>query len=70
MDPRAHQRYLDYIELRRYFARPGSPEKLAASDFEVLDRELVALLRKERDGETSSEEARRIKELRRMLFRD
>jgi hypothetical protein len=69
MDPRAHQRFLDYLELYEYFAREDK-RKLAAAEFAELDSELRALLVKERSGQAVADEVRRIVELRRVLLRD
>jgi hypothetical protein len=69
MDPRTHQRYLDYLELRRYFARPAG-RKLPMEEFAELDAELRALLKKESEGQASGEEVRRIVALRKVLHRD
>lgn len=69
MDPRTHQRYLDYLELRDYFARPDH-KKLGAEEFSELDAELRALLKKESDGLATNEEVRRIVALRKVLLRD
>ena len=69
MDPRTHQRFLDYLELRRYFARPDH-KKLDAEEFAALDAELRALLKKESEGQATADEVRRIVGLRKVLLRD
>ena len=70
MDPRTHSRYLDYLELRKYFARTGDAPKLAPPEWAELDRELTTLLKKEQAAEATPDDLRRIRLLRRTLFRD
>ncbi len=70
MDPETHRRFLDYLELRRYFARDSDLPKLAPAEFTELDVELGRLLVKEREGASEPADVRRIVELRRVLFRD
>lgn len=70
MDPKTHSRYLDYLELRKYFARSPDLPKLPLDEFAVLDAELRALVAKEAEGKAVPEEVRRIVQLRRVLFRD
>lgn len=70
MDPDTHARFLDYLELRRYFARgPDTPE-LSAAEFAELDAELRVLLREEQQGACQPAAVRRIVQLRRILLRD
>jgi len=69
MDPRVHRRYLDYLELREYFARPDLP-KLDAARFESLDAELGALIARQERGEIDADGASKMARLRRMLLRD
>ncbi|MBZ0115554.1 MAG: hypothetical protein K8H88_01070 [Sandaracinaceae bacterium] len=65
MDPKAHKRFLEYLERYEYFRQPGL-EKLAREDWIRLDAELVELQR----DEAVSGNAARIKALRRVLLRD
>ena len=69
MDPEVHQRFLDYLELRQYFARPDLP-KLDSAQFAELHGELESLLSLEHKGEVDALGARRIVALRRILLRD
>jgi hypothetical protein len=69
MNPETHRRYLDYLELRNYFARPDMP-KLDTEQFRALDEELIGLLELERIGEIDAAQSRRVVVLRRTLLRD
>ena len=69
MDPQTHRRFLDYLELRGYFARSDMP-KLDAESFAELDSELSRLLELERSGSVEATQSRRIGALRKILFRD
>ena len=62
MDPKAHARYLAYLERFDYFRRPGHV-KLDRESFLALDRELTTLLRTDPHNP-------RIPPLRRALLRD
>ncbi|MCC6876556.1 MAG: hypothetical protein IT378_19795 [Sandaracinaceae bacterium] len=65
MDPKAHKRFLEYLERYEYFRQPGL-EKLAGEVWLRLDAALVELQR----DEAGSSNAARIKALRRVLLRD
>ena len=69
MDTRAHQRFLDYLELWDRF-HPKDFQKLDRESFVAHDREFLALGEKERKGELDADSARRIVALRRVLLRD
>lgn len=70
MDPATHARFLDYLELRRYFARGPDTPKLSPAEFVELDAELRSLLAKEQEGVCEPSDVRRIVDLRRVLLRD
>jgi hypothetical protein len=69
VDPEVHARFLDYLELREYFARPDLP-KLDAKTFATLHAELEHLIGRERAGDLDAEGADRLVALRRVLLRD
>jgi len=69
MDPRVHARFLDYLELRQYFAQPDIP-KLDAKTFTSADAELRKLEARLGAERLTADEHSRIVELRRLLFRD
>lgn len=69
MDPATHRRFLNYLESYEYFRRPDTV-KLDQAAFAVLDKELMSLLPREKSPDVTREEAARIRELRKALFRD
>jgi hypothetical protein len=69
VDPKTHARFLTYLESYEYFRRPDIP-KLAREEFIVLDTELRALIAKEQKKVIAGEEPKRLRELRKILFRD
>jgi hypothetical protein len=69
MDPRAHKRYLEYLEKHQYFARPGL-DRLTRERWIELDRELAPLREKERRHALTAAELTRLIALRRILLVD
>ena len=69
MDPKTHQRFLDYLESYEYFRRPGV-SKLGREVWMQLDTEMRALVVKEKAKTLGAAEVKRLKELRAILFRD
>jgi len=70
MDPKTHQRFLNYLESYEYFKRPNI-QRLTREEFAVLDAELAVLVRKERERVPLDDAERsQLGKLRRRLFRD
>jgi hypothetical protein len=65
VNPRAHKRFLAYLEKLEYFRRPGL-QKLPRDEWLVLDTELEGLIVEAK----TEERAARIKVLRKQLLRD
>jgi len=66
-DPAVHKRYLDYRERHEYFGR--TTKLLGWAEFMPLDAEHVVLEAKGED-DRDDDEAARLEELSRVLFRD
>jgi hypothetical protein len=66
MDAETHDRFLEYLELFRYFGR-ADMKKLTAAQFAELDAELETLKRR---AEPDATQRQRIVTLRRVLLRD
>jgi hypothetical protein len=69
MDPKTHQRFLDYLESYEYFRRPGVT-KLGREEWMQLDAEMRALVTKEKAKTLGAADAKRLRELRARLYRD
>ena len=68
MDPKVHNRFLDYRERYIYFAKGVKAPQLTANEFVAADAEYRELQTK---GEArDDEEEARFEELTRLLFRD
>jgi hypothetical protein len=68
MDPKVHNRFLDYRERYIYFAKGVKAPQLSAAEFAAADAEYRALYVK---GDVrEDEEEVRLEELARLLFRD
>jgi len=68
MDPKVHNRFLDYRERYIYFAKGVKAPQLTADQFVAADAEHRALAAKG-DARDDEEEVR-LEELARLLFRD
>jgi hypothetical protein len=69
MDPRAHARFLTYLESFEYFGRTEQ-SKLSREDWTEHDAELEQLLVEQSRRALQGVERARIEQLRRVLFRD
>jgi hypothetical protein len=69
MNPKTHERFLEYLELCESFLR-GDMKKLDRETFPVLDAEYLELQALEERGELDALGARRIVILRKILLRD
>jgi hypothetical protein len=68
MDPKVHNRFLDYRERYIYFAKGVKAPQLTANEFVAADAEYRELYAKG-DAREDEEEVR-LEELARLLFRD
>ena len=68
MDPKVHNRYLDYRERYIYFAKGVKAPQLGPDEFAVADAEYRTLQAK--GDARDDEEDVRFEELARLLFRD
>jgi hypothetical protein len=69
MDPAAHRRFLDYLELWPVFQSPDRP-KLDRETFVAFDAEYRELTAKKTAGTLDLEGSRRLGALRKLLLRD
>ncbi len=68
MDPRAHKRFLEYLEKHQYMGR--SAERLSRERWTSYDAERAALAEKEAQGAITAVELTRLMALRRALLVD
>ncbi|MEC7519959.1 MAG: hypothetical protein VYE22_08850 [Myxococcota bacterium] len=68
MDPRAHRRFLDYVDKHVYFGGPDLP-KLGREQWLELDAERAAFEARDPDS-LDDDERRRFRALRRLLLVD
>ena len=69
MDPKAHRRFLDYIDKFVYFGGSDLP-KLTRDQWEKLSAERGPLEVKARADELDADELRRLRAIRRLLLVD
>ncbi len=68
MDPRAHRRFLEYVEKHQYFG--GGRQRLSRAEWEAYDAELAPLRDKEARDALTANELTRLLALRRALLVD